>query len=533
MLWDLIQCAPIKSFGKRHMEDVLPEVNTQESVAHWCAVDTRIGTLTCVLEENYCFDAEMYADELQLEEQIDFREDHRINLGKWVLRYLFSNLIDEEIKRDEIYRAKMLQEKQQQAVSRPTNIEIPVNVNGWSASGPTSGSTLKGNGFHFPHTPGMGIGLATPTLPPNSAGRGSHGNAYLTPTTEEGNPLEQTKSQRSSTQEGQDYFGATASNGNGNGKPAEGVAETKEETVTSPTTEDTPSKKSKGMFGKKFKMGFTKNMFATGAPIAAEAPKPVVDEKADDSDSHSNKTNEKTFEDNFLGSIQRIRHGYEEALNTGVTDLVSAIAPSLPNDTPVLKPPAMTTILIQEDRPGSGGVADLFEGKVGTLGLQADLIEKAAPMWLGEVLLRVRIAMFIHRHIMTDPFRTNCQPRTSSRCPSFSSRTRTHSPPSPQTGTLPSLCTYFSELMTPSNNRLNANRMLRARKILGYVAERIEPPPTKEEQEKAEAEGTALRPHEYLELYCNGQVSHRLPSRSLACCHFHVLTCTNSSLTHA
>ena len=49
----------------------------------------------------------------------------------------------------------------------------------------------------------------------------------------------------------------------------------------------------------------------------------------------------------------------------------------------------MTTILIQEDRPDSGGVADLFEGKVGTLGSQADLIEKAAPMWLAEVLLRV------------------------------------------------------------------------------------------------------------------------------------------------
>lgn len=55
----------------------MPEVNTRESVAHWCGVDTRIGTLTCVLEENHCFDAEMYADELQLEEQIDFREDHR------------------------------------------------------------------------------------------------------------------------------------------------------------------------------------------------------------------------------------------------------------------------------------------------------------------------------------------------------------------------------------------------------------------------------------------------------------------------
>ena len=30
-----------------------------------------------MLEENYCFDAEAYADELDLEEKIDFREDHR------------------------------------------------------------------------------------------------------------------------------------------------------------------------------------------------------------------------------------------------------------------------------------------------------------------------------------------------------------------------------------------------------------------------------------------------------------------------
>jgi WD repeat-containing protein 48 len=58
----------------------VPEVNTRETVAHWCAVDTRIGSLTCVLEENYCFDAELYADELQLEEMIDFKEDQRSKL---------------------------------------------------------------------------------------------------------------------------------------------------------------------------------------------------------------------------------------------------------------------------------------------------------------------------------------------------------------------------------------------------------------------------------------------------------------------
>ena len=41
--------------------------------------------------------------------------------------------------------------------------------------------------------------------------------------------------------------------------------------------------------------------------------------------------------------------------------------------------------------------------------------------------------------------------------------------------------------------------MLRAKKILSYVAERIEP-----QHEQADPE--ALKPEEYLELYCQNQV---------------------------
>lgn len=48
-----------------------------ETVAHWCSVDMRTGCLTVVLEENNCFDAEMYADELELPEDIEFKEDQR------------------------------------------------------------------------------------------------------------------------------------------------------------------------------------------------------------------------------------------------------------------------------------------------------------------------------------------------------------------------------------------------------------------------------------------------------------------------
>lgn len=59
--------------------------------------------------------------------------------------------------------------------------------------------------------------------------------------------------------------------------------------------------------------------------------------------------------------------------------------------------------------------------------------------------------------------------------------------------------------------------MLRARKILSYVAERIEQQPTKEELEKMESEGeTRMKPEEYLDLYCNGQVS-RLSSNIAPC----------------
>lgn len=80
LMWDLLKCAPIKSFGKRHLEDVQDEVNTNESVANWCSIDTRTGSLAITLEANTCFDAEMYADELDEGQGIDFKEDQRSKL---------------------------------------------------------------------------------------------------------------------------------------------------------------------------------------------------------------------------------------------------------------------------------------------------------------------------------------------------------------------------------------------------------------------------------------------------------------------
>ncbi|KAK8250398.1 WD repeat protein-like protein [Phyllosticta capitalensis] len=500
-LWDLLQCAPIKSFGKRHLEDVAPEVNTTETVAHWCAIDTRTGSLTCVLEENYCFDAEMYADELELEEPIEFREDQRINLGKWILRYLFANLIDEEIKRDETFREWLINEKKQRGKS-PGTIQIPQSsMNGWKDGGsaPSSATTLRANGAGLPlHTPGLAIGVATPSAAPPMPT--SHPTA-LPPTAEEGGNLEKTTSRGSQSQDrtSGDYFSQQAP------PLSPSVSATPRDShdeaiPQSPSTEKDSGKEGT-MFGRKFKMSFgmgrklsrtpttetsaagntNNNTHKTGSDGGSDEKAPTNHEGDSDGRS-STKTEDRVIEDSFLGVVQTIRHKYEDEVNEGAQALTSAITPSLANETPVLKPPVNTTILIQEDRLDSGGVADLFEGKVGSLAQQADLIEKVAPKWLGEVLLKnspplkeiVKVSFILEPHSSTPQL-----------------------PP----------------IATDGNNRLNANRMLRARKIMAYVAERIEPAPEQPDPD-------AMRPEEYLELYCNGQLIP--PTMTLATIRAHV-----------
>lgn len=55
----------------------------------------------------------------------------------------------------------------------------------------------------------------------------------------------------------------------------------------------------------------------------------------------------------------------------------------------------------------------------------------------------------------------------------------------------------------PSNSRLNANRMLRAKKIIAYVTERIDP--------EGPLEEGAPKPEEYIDLYCQNQVRTQNP----------------------
>ncbi|KAF9981383.1 hypothetical protein BGZ65_004005 [Modicella reniformis] len=88
-LWDIIKCVQLKTFPGRKMEDVVNELNTIESVPTWCTIDTRIGALTVYLDEGRCFDAEVYLDEIEETPDPERADDQRISIGKWVLKNLF------------------------------------------------------------------------------------------------------------------------------------------------------------------------------------------------------------------------------------------------------------------------------------------------------------------------------------------------------------------------------------------------------------------------------------------------------------
>ncbi|MCJ1316185.1 hypothetical protein MMC15_001505 [Xylographa vitiligo] len=469
MLWDLLKGVPVQSFGKRHLEDVTPEVNTMESVANWCGVDTRTGRLAVILEENYCFDAELYADELTLDETIPFREDQRINLGKWVLRYLFGSLIDEEIKRDEAYRASVLATAHGSSGFRrenaPHSLQLPIQrANGWQQDHDNDASVITPkptNGFHYPAiTPGLAIGVATPAIvPPN---HGTNVQNHLPSTAEEGSHLETTKSHLSNPRSSGDYF-SSAPPPIAAGKSSETTNPAEPEALPQSPTEHDKDGKGGSLFGKKFRMNFPKKLGRSSVEV-----KPiVVDDKSEESDKSSERE-DKIVEDNFYGIVQKIRNDYDEQLLTNPSSpLPTGINPSLPNETPVLKPPPFTTVIIQEDRPDSGGVADLYRGTVNSVGKDADVIEKTAPMWLGDLLLRNQIPYkdTVKVSFILQPFQD----------------------------LLPSIAS------TDGNSRLNANRMLRAKKILAYVAERIEPQPE-------HPDPNALKPEEYLDLYCHDQL---------------------------
>ncbi|RCI12620.1 hypothetical protein L249_0317 [Ophiocordyceps polyrhachis-furcata BCC 54312] len=455
LLWDLIACKPVRSFGKQHLEDVEKAVNTREAVAPWCSVDLSSGNLTVVLEPYNCFDAEIYADELKFSEPIEFKEDQRIILGRWILRYLFANLIDEEIKRDELHRQRLNEDVERRLACRQGAVDLPQT----DTTGPAT--TPRADGFK-PFVPSLGLAIGVGLATPANAGGMRDGSTSATG--------ERFQAER------EDYFAPAKTpavetcdgrnpleNGNDKGKE-------KDKGADGSKTPGTP-------FGRKFRMSFSSKKLRSFSQATQEKPVVTAEDRTGESESSSN--HDKEVDDSLLGVIQKMHNEYDKQLAESPDKPVETLlAPSLPSETPVLKLPPGTRVIIQEET--SGGSANIYQGTVGGVGRDTDVIEQKAPMWLGEVLLRNVIPQ-------KDPVKVSFVLHPM--------------------GDLPPI------LPSDGTNRLNANRMLRVKKILAYVAEKMD-----EQMESQEPDG--LMPEDYLELYCNDQLLS--PTMSLTTIRAHV-----------
>ena len=428
------QCVPVKSFGKRHIDDVASEINTTETIAHWCTLDIRTGRLSVILEPNRCFDAEVYADEIGLSDTSQLRDDQRsrtcvlsilclfshpanistVNLGKWILRWLFATLVDTETKRDEEHRTDLAtkgeeferQNSHLASLDVPVGGDVPRSLNIPIPTSPSAVTSRPGSDMYgSPTTPGFGIGFAnTPgTLASSMGGSTNHNmgtspgpglgdypDQLTSPTQQTLDPTRNSVSDRSS-----DYF---TSKMHGTSADTEKSAGDQTPTALQSPTEPDKEEKKKGssLFSKKFR-DFPRKL---GRTPSETKPQQIQEEgeKVEESDKSSVKE-EKAFESNLGGFMERIQHGYDEflAANPG-QEVTSAITPIPENESPVLEIPPRTAVFIQEETGDTAVACDLYRGSVGTISRDIKQLERSIPMWLADLLLKVGV---VFRGVLT------------------------------------------------------------------------------------------------------------------------------------
>ncbi|KAK9352567.1 hypothetical protein V1523DRAFT_366516 [Lipomyces doorenjongii] len=479
VLWDLIKCVMVRSYGSRDIQDVADEINTFETMANWCQVNTRTGQLAVVLEESYCFDAEIYADEVAADlppqstvEPIQFREDQRINLGRWILRNLFANLIEAEIKRDNTFR-----EQKRRGLSERENRRGPPGHLSFSQMPPMTPwnegpRNANGTSMLLP-TPGLAIGLATPAPAYNPANPPHVGDANSTPVSVQSldrgltSPVGTGGSSNGTVVT--DYFSSALSQVQ---PPSAAVAlsPVASEVPPVPTNDVSDDQTPDNLSSPSSLMGrlrsFGKGRLNRTMSIESKQQEVKPDSATDTVGASTTLATveegkvDQSYDDTLAGVLQRIRNDYDSAGSYGT----STFGVSLPNETPILSFPSETAIIISEQRVDAGGTMDLYRGTVSSCGADADVatLEDAAPGWLAEFLFLNKVPP---KELVKVSFVLQ-----------------------PYGDALPAL---------PNGNaRLNAYRMLRAKKILAYVEEKLD-------SSVKRGPGSA---DEWMELVCQGQV---------------------------
>ncbi|KAK3845489.1 MAG: hypothetical protein J3R72DRAFT_435901 [Linnemannia gamsii] len=517
-LWDLIKCVQLETFIGRKLEEVVNELNTIESVPSWCAIDTRIGALTVHLDEGRCFDAEVYVDEIEDIPDPERPEDQRIVIGKWVLNNLFEQYVPVHIDayEKELYRQ---QHQEELAAQLPVPTTVVTNernevVNGQDGSGGDAGSSSGGGQLNGsrptvntsteglkgpstdPHQPATSPSVPAP--PPTSAvgaklnAAGSLNASPSIPST----PLSSFSPTSSSSSSNSGFMGRlkhsvkklartpSAEQRFENGRPVASrktgnpssisiptanapSASTVFKPLNSPSVPEIPAQYQSGNAGN----NSVTNTVLTAPASASSSPSTTITEglgglglgvigKAEGGDDHSISISDTTSSHSIDSIPSPVLQLPSSTLS--VRPPHPPFSPPTHLDCPKTVIPAHIPVIISEQSREASSTVDLYRGSVGTLAQDYIPLVQVVPTWLLEVVLK------------------NAIPAKES--PKVSFVLRPHHHQEGTTSAITGSAAVGAELggllprlgeLPGGNARLTAPRMLRIRKVMAHVVEKL------------------------------------------------------------
>jgi hypothetical protein len=90
-LWDIVTMKKLGVFGEVDFEEQVKAVSEIRYVPKWCAVDSKLGSLSVHLEGSSAYSAWVYGPTI---EGVVCRRDEKVNLGATVVQALFRNFQD-------------------------------------------------------------------------------------------------------------------------------------------------------------------------------------------------------------------------------------------------------------------------------------------------------------------------------------------------------------------------------------------------------------------------------------------------------
>ncbi|GAN06004.1 WD domain-containing protein [Mucor ambiguus] len=445
-MWDLTKCIQVKNFGKRDLEDVAAEVNSLESFPAWCSIDTKIGAITVQLHEFNCFDCEMYADEVELPDTYQVREDQRLNLGKWVIANLFEKFIEQELQNESEGNVRYGDDQP----DRPESVK--------SRTVQTPGEEKSAPEPAVPSVPAISIPPPAPLVPNMSMDEPKFPRLAVTNNAADQSPFLPSSPQAAqfagpftappSSNPQSDYFSG-----------AHHTPVRRESSVQLPppaALPTSPTSPTSGNFMNRLKSLSVKAKLSRVPTNELPGNELLAPTLSTTSISASTTPTEETTQpqqpqqpspqaqDATLNGSSGEAKSVEDS-NSKLKDIEESKSESYTpphlEDFPPLEIPSSTMILVAEESAEASTGIDLYRGTVGSVGEDAGTIIDVAPSWLLSYLL----------YNKTPPKET----------------VKLTFVLKPATGS------NLDELPGGPNNRLLANRVLRVRKLIQYISEKL------------------------------------------------------------